>query len=60
MNVYFIDYENVNVDGLKGVGRLTDEDKVIFFYSEKASRLSFGSTEELFKAMQILNTERLM
>lgn len=42
MNVYFIDYENVNVDGLKGVGRLTDEDKVIFFYSEKASKLSFG------------------
>ena len=42
MNVYFIDYENVKVDGLKGVGRLTDEDKVIFFYSEKASRLSFG------------------
>ena len=42
MNVYFIDYENVNVDGLKGVGKLTDEDKVIFFYSENASRLSFG------------------
>ena len=50
MNVYFIDYENVNVDGLKGVGRLTDEDKVIFFYSEKASRLSFGLHKRIIQS----------
>lgn len=50
MNVYFIDYENVNANGLKGVYRLTDEDKVIFFYSEKASKLTFNLHKKIVKS----------
>ena len=50
MNVYFIDYENVNANGLKGVYRLTDEDKVIFFYREKASKLTFNLHKKIVKS----------
>ncbi|MBR3754863.1 MAG: hypothetical protein IKK49_07190 [Clostridia bacterium] len=42
MAVYFIDYENVRVDGLKGVSKLGEDDSVCIFYSEKANTLTFG------------------
>lgn len=42
MAIYFIDYENVHIDGLKGVSSLTEEDSVCIFYSEKANNLTFG------------------
>ncbi|MBQ4627378.1 MAG: hypothetical protein IJB45_09030 [Clostridia bacterium] len=42
MAVYFIDYENVHVDGLKGVSGLNEEDMVCIFYSEKANTMTFG------------------
>ena len=42
MATYLIDYENVNKDGLNGVSRLTEKDRVIIFYSAKADRMTFG------------------
>lgn len=42
MATYLIDYENVSKDGLNGVTRLTEKDRVIIFYSEKADRMTFG------------------
>ena len=42
MAIYLIDYENVSVDGLKGVTKLTDDDSVCIFYSENRDRLTFG------------------
>lgn len=39
---FFIDYENVDVSGLDGLTKLTGQDCVWFFYSEKHSRMSFG------------------
>ena len=42
MAIYFIDYENVRVDGLKGVAKLTEDDSVCIFYSENQNKLTFG------------------
>ncbi len=42
MATYLIDYENANKDGLNGVTKLTERDRVIIFYSDKADRMTFG------------------
>lgn len=42
MNYFLVDYENVNVSGLDGVSKLTENDVVIIFYSENAETLTFG------------------
>lgn len=41
MAFYFIDYENVNTDGMQGVELLHSSDEVIIFYSDYADRLTF-------------------
>lgn len=50
MAIYFIDYENVHVDGLKGVAKLSDEDLVCIFYSERANTLTFGLHRRLIES----------
>lgn len=50
MAIYFIDYENVHVDGLKGVAKLSEEDLVCIFYSEKANTLTFGLHRRLLES----------
>lgn len=50
MAIYFIDYENVHVDGLKGVAKLTEEDSVCIFYSDKANTLTFGLHKRLLES----------
>lgn len=42
MAIYLIDYENVRVEGLKGVAKLTEDDSVCIFYSENQDKLTFG------------------
>ena len=39
---FFIDYENVNKDGLNGILKLTDTDCVKIYYSDNAQTLTFG------------------
>ena len=39
---FFVDYENVNRDGLNGVTKLSEEDCVRIYYSESAETLTFG------------------
>lgn len=39
---FFVDYENVNRDGLNGVSNLTVKDCVKIYYSEAANTLTFG------------------
>lgn len=41
MRTYLIDFENVKSKGLSGIERLTDDDKVIIFYSENSDTISF-------------------
>ena len=40
--VFFIDYENVDTAGLDGLSRLTSQDEIYIYYSEKHSRMTFG------------------
>ncbi len=40
--VYFVDYENVDTNGLDGLSRLTSQDILYIYYSEAHSRMSFG------------------
>ena len=44
MNKYyfFVDYENVNVDGMNGIDKLTENCTVIIFYTDHAQTLTFG------------------
>ena len=39
MNIYYIDYENVSSQGLKGVELLTENDEVVLLYSKKADNV---------------------
>ncbi len=41
-NYFFIDYENVNKDGLNGVSSLSENDTVRIYYSSNADTLTFG------------------
>lgn len=50
MAIYFIDYENVHVDGLNGVAKLGEDDSVCIFYSEKANSLTFGLHRRLIES----------
>ncbi len=50
MAMYFVDYENVHVDGLKSVSKLTEEDSVCIFYSERANTLTFGLHKRLIES----------
>ena len=40
--IFFVDYENVDTGGLDGLGKLTRNDAVYIYYSEKHSRMTFG------------------
>lgn len=39
---FFVDYENVNKDGLNGITKLSKEDCVKIYYSNSAETLTFG------------------
>ncbi len=50
MAYYLIDYENVKVHGLNGIGKLTKEDCICIFYSENADSLTFGLHRRLMES----------
>lgn len=39
---FFVDYENVNRDGMNGIVKLSDKDCVRIYYSDAAETLTFG------------------
>ena len=47
MRYYFIDYENVHQSGLNGIEKLTENDKLIIFYTTNAETLTFSLYEKL-------------
>lgn len=57
--VYLIDYENVNKDGLNGVSKLTEKDRVIIFYSAKADRMTFGLHRRLNETLATVEYKRV-
>ena len=38
---FFVDYENVNRDGMNGIVKLSDKDCVRVYYSDAAETLTF-------------------
>lgn len=50
-NFYFIDFENVQSSGLKGIDDLKKEDEVYIFYSENANRISFEMHYKLMRTL---------
>ena len=55
MSVYFVDYENVNSNGLTGISKTkADEtDKIIIFYSENAKSITIDLHKELEKSKAV-------
>ncbi len=49
MRRYFIDFENVGTDGLKGIDTLKADDSVYFFYGDKVAKLDVEIVEAMFK-----------
>ena len=47
MNIYYIDYENVTSQGLKGIELLTEEDEVNLLYSKKAETMKIDMLTQL-------------
>ena len=47
MNIYFIDYENVTSQGLKGIEFLTEADEVNLLYSKKAETMKIDMLTQL-------------
>lgn len=46
---YLIDYENVHHSGLSGIEKLTENDKLIIFYTTNAESLTFSLYEKLIQ-----------
>lgn len=47
MAIYLVDYENVYIEGLQGIERLTEEDTLHIFYTQNRCGLTFGLYEAL-------------
>ncbi|MBE6876980.1 MAG: hypothetical protein E7496_09755 [Ruminococcus sp.] len=47
MAVYLIDYENVYIDGLQGIEKLTEQDSVHIFYTQNRCGLTFALYQQL-------------
>lgn len=41
MNYYLVDFENVKKDGLDGIHKLEQEDRVCILYSKNADSITF-------------------
>lgn len=52
MRYFFVDYENVDTEGLNGLTKLTSRDTVFIFYSERHSRMTFGLHRRIMEAME--------
>ena len=51
MGIYFVDFENVNSNGLVGISKidLNENDKLVLFYSENAKSVTIDVHKELEK-----------
>ena len=59
MNYFLIDYENVHVNGLNGISKLTENDVVIIFYSENADTLTFGMHRRINESKADIQFQRV-
>lgn len=59
MGYYFVDYENVKIDGLNGINKLEPSDKVCIFYSEHADTLTFDLHKRLNESKATITFEKV-
>lgn len=59
MGYYFVDYENVKMDGLNGINKLEPSDKVCIFYSEHADTLTFDLHKRLNESKATITFEKV-
>ena len=50
MATYLIDYENVESEGIKGIAQLSEEDRVVIFYSHNADTITFEAMDMIFNS----------
>ena len=60
MKHYFIDFENVHSDGLKGIEEIETGSKVKIFYSENCKNISLEVIEKAAKNMVEINAYKAM
>lgn len=60
MCVYLIDYENVGMKGLQGIGQLSENDKVYIFYGKNAGSVSFETLEQIINSPAKVNCLRAL
>jgi len=59
MGYYFVDYENVKMDGLNGINKLETSDAVCIFYSEHADTLTFGLHKRLNESKATITFQKV-
>ena len=59
MGYYFVDYENVKIDGLNGINKLEPSDKVCIFYSEHADTLTFDLHKRLNESKATITFQKV-
>lgn len=60
MTVYLVDFENVRSEGLRGVENLSEDDKVVIFYSVNADAITFDVHVLLSRSRAEIETFRIL
>lgn len=60
MTVYLVDFENVRSEGLRGVENLSEDDKVVIFYSVNADAITFDVHMLLSRSRAEIETFRIL
>lgn len=50
MAVFYVDFENVGNIGIEGIEKLSEDDKVIIFYSNRAENLKVANVEKIMNS----------
>ncbi|MCM1283429.1 MAG: PIN domain-containing protein [Muribaculaceae bacterium] len=59
MNVFLVDFENVNSSGLNGISALDANDQIVIFYSENADSMTFDLHEQINSSKAQISFQRV-
>ncbi|MCM1106039.1 MAG: PIN domain-containing protein [Blautia sp.] len=59
MNVFLVDFENVNSSGLNGISALEASDRIVIFYSENADSMTFDLHEQINSSRAQISFQRV-
>lgn len=60
MATYLIDYENVKSEGIKGIAQLSEEDRVVIFYSHNADTITFEAMDMIFNSKSQVSKYKIL